>query len=52
VGEGTAAYLDVSAVAGHVTAIFEASSEPGGTARKVGIRARTSMGDIAIRRRG
>jgi hypothetical protein len=47
-----AAYLDVSAVAGHVHSDLEASSEPGGSARKVEIRARTSMGDIAIRRRG
>jgi DUF4097 and DUF4098 domain-containing protein YvlB len=52
VAEGTAAYLDVSAVAGHVHSDLEASSEPGGSARKVEIRARTSMGDIAIRRRG
>jgi hypothetical protein len=52
VAEGTAAYLDVSAVAGHVHSDLEASSEPGGTAQKVEIRARTSMGDIAIRRRG
>jgi hypothetical protein len=52
VGEGTVAYLDVRAAAGHVHNDLEASSAPGGSAQKVEIRARTSMGDIAIRRGG
>ena len=52
VGEGTAAYLDVSAAAGHVHNDLDASSDPGASAQKVEIRARTSMGDIAIRRGG
>jgi hypothetical protein len=52
VGQGTAAHLDVSAVAGHVHNDLEATSDPGGSAQKVEVRARTTMGDIAIRRRG
>ena len=48
--EGTAAHLDVSAVAGHVHNDLEPSGEPGGTGQRVKIRARTAMGDIAIRR--
>ena len=52
IAQGTAAYLDVSAVAGHVHNDLEASSDPGASAQKVEIRARTTMGDIAIRRGG
>jgi hypothetical protein len=48
--EGTAAHLDVSAVAGHVLNDLEASTDPGGAGQRVKIRARTTMGDIAIRR--
>jgi len=48
--EGTAAHLDVSAVAGHVHNDLEPSGEPGGAGQRVKIRARTAMGDIAIRR--
>ena len=44
VGEGTAAYLDVSAAAGHVHNDLDASSDPGGSAQKVEIRARTTHG--------
>ena len=47
--EGVAAYLDVKAAAGRVRNALEASSQPDG-GDTVEVRARTSMGDITIRR--
>jgi hypothetical protein len=48
--EGTAAWLDVNAVAGHVRNDLETAGDPGDAARQVKVRARTGFGDIAIRR--
>jgi hypothetical protein len=50
VRSGTAAWLDVSSGYGDVHSELEASDEPGPAAEKVKVRARTSFGDITIRR--
>jgi hypothetical protein len=47
---GTAAYLDVSAAAGRVRNELEAADGPEPSAETVEVRARTSAGDIVIRR--
>ena len=48
--EGVAAYLDVKAAAGRVRNALEAAGAPAETSEAVEVRARTSMGDIFIRR--
>jgi Putative adhesin len=48
--EGTAAWLDVSASAGKVHNALEAAETPGSTAETVEVRARTTVGEITIRR--
>jgi len=48
--EGTAAYLDVSAAAGRVRNELDAADGPEPSAEKVEVRARTSVGDVVIRR--
>jgi hypothetical protein len=48
--EGTAAWLDVSATAGRVHNSLEGSSAPDASTDKVELRARTSLGNIEIRR--
>jgi Putative adhesin len=50
VREGTAAWLDVRAGAGRVQNALEASPAPGPSDDTVEVRARTSAGDIVIRR--
>jgi hypothetical protein len=50
VREGTAAWLDVRAGAGRVQNALEASAAPGPSDDTVEVRARTSAGDIVIRR--
>ncbi|MFC4338098.1 DUF4097 family beta strand repeat-containing protein [Salininema proteolyticum] len=50
VGEGTAAWLDVHAAAGAVNSHLENSGEPGPEDPVVSVKARTSYGDITIRR--
>lgn len=48
--EGTAAWLDVSATAGRVHNALDAADAPEPSAETVEVRARTSFGDIVIRR--
>lgn len=48
--EGTAAWLDVSARAGRVHNALDATDAPESSAETVEVRARTSLGEIAIRR--
>jgi Putative adhesin len=48
--EGTAAWLDVRAAAGKVHNSLEAADTPGETDEKVEVRARTTAGDVVIRR--
>ena len=48
--EGTAAWLDVDARAGRVRNTLDAADAPGASDEKVEIRARTTVGDVAIRR--
>jgi hypothetical protein len=48
--EGTAAYLDVNATAGRVDNALSAAGAPAATDEKVEVRARTTVGDVAIRR--
>jgi hypothetical protein len=48
--EGTAAHLDVSATAGRVINELDAADGPGTSAESVEVRARTSVGDVVIRR--
>jgi putative adhesin len=48
--EGTAAWLDVRAVAGRVHNALEAADAPGPSAETVEVRARTTAGDVVIRR--
>jgi DUF4097 and DUF4098 domain-containing protein YvlB len=50
VPEGVTAWLDVSATAGHVDSALETTTQPDDGARTVDVRARTSLGDILIRR--
>jgi len=48
--EGTAAWLDVSALAGQVHNALAAAAAPEPSAETVEVRARTSTGDVVIRR--
>jgi hypothetical protein len=48
--EGTAAWLDVSARAGKVHNALDAADAPEPSADTVEVRARTSVGDVVIRR--
>jgi hypothetical protein len=48
--EGTAAWLDVSATAGKVHNALDAAEAPEPSADTVEVRARTSVGDVVIRR--
>jgi hypothetical protein len=48
--EGTAAWLDVSATAGKVRNNLEAATAPDAAAETVEVRARTTVGDVVIRR--
>jgi hypothetical protein len=50
VREGTAAWLDVHATAGSVHNMLETTDGPGEADQTVEVRARTSLGDIVIRR--
>jgi hypothetical protein len=50
IADGTAAYLDVSATAGSVVNELDAADAPGPSAQTVEVRARTSVGDVVIRR--
>ena len=52
VREGTAAWLDLNATTGRVTNELEAAGAPGEAEDAIEVRARTSMGDIVIRRAG
>jgi DUF4097 and DUF4098 domain-containing protein YvlB len=48
--EGTVAWLDVRAAAGKVHNALEAATAPDGAAETVEVRARTTVGDVVIRR--
>ncbi|MDP9256229.1 MAG: DUF2807 domain-containing protein [Actinomycetota bacterium] len=48
--EGTAAWLDVSATAGRIRNALDATAAPDPSAETVEVRARTSVGEIVIRR--
>jgi putative adhesin len=48
--EGTAAWLDVRASTGNVHNTLDAADEPGAAADTVEVRARTTVGDVVIRR--
>jgi DUF4097 and DUF4098 domain-containing protein YvlB len=48
--EGRAAWLDVRAGAGRVHNSLAAAEQPGGAVEKVEVRARTTAGDIVVRR--
>jgi len=48
--EGTAAWLDVRAAAGKVHNALDAAAAPEPSAETVEVRARTAVGEIAIRR--
>jgi DUF4097 and DUF4098 domain-containing protein YvlB len=48
--EGTAAWLDVRAAAGKVHNALEATEAPDGSAATVEVRARTTAGDVVVRR--
>ncbi len=48
--EGTAAHLDVNATAGRVQTELETVNTPAGADETVEVRARTSVGDIVVRR--
>ena len=48
--EGTAAWLDVRAKAGHVHNTLEAADAPGSSAETVEVRGRTTAGNVVIRR--
>ncbi len=50
IAEGTSAYLDVRAGAGRVHNGLEASDAPASSGERVEVRARTSAGDVVIRR--
>ena len=50
IGEGTAAWLDVSATAGRLHNALDAADAPGEASAKVEVRGRTALGDIVIRR--
>ena len=48
--EGTAAWLDVRSLTGRVRNSLDAAGEPEPSAPRVEVRARTTVGDVAIRR--
>jgi DUF4097 and DUF4098 domain-containing protein YvlB len=48
--EGTAAWLDVSSRLGKLHNALDRADAPGSSAEKVEVRARTSVGDIVVRR--
>jgi hypothetical protein len=48
--EGTAAWLDLRAAAGSLRNELEAAEDPGGSGESVVVRARSSLGDVVIRR--
>jgi Putative adhesin len=48
--EGTAAWLDVRSLTGSVRNTLDAAEEPEPSAPRVEVRARTTVGDVAIRR--
>jgi DUF4097 and DUF4098 domain-containing protein YvlB len=48
--EGTAAWLDVRSTAGKVHNALEAADAPGPSAETVEVRARTTVGDVVVRR--
>jgi DUF4097 and DUF4098 domain-containing protein YvlB len=48
--EGTAAWLDVRAAAGKVRNSLDAATAPDAAAETVEVRARTTVGDVVIRR--
>jgi hypothetical protein len=50
ISEGTAAWLDVRAAAGRVLNSLESADAPGDSAQTVQVRARTSAGNVVIRR--
>jgi hypothetical protein len=50
IGEGTAAWLDVSSRVGKIHNALDRADAPGSTAETVEVRARTSVGDIVVRR--
>jgi Putative adhesin len=50
VHDGTAAWLDLQTVAGRVHNELDAASQPASSDQAVSVRARTSVGDIVIRR--
>lgn len=50
ISEGTAAWLDVRAAAGRVLNSLESTDAPGDLAQTVQVRARTSAGNVVIRR--
>ena len=50
IGEGTAAWLDVSARVGKIHNTLASADAPRSSAEKVEVRARTSVGDIVVRR--
>lgn len=50
IGEGTAAWLDVSAGVGRIHNALDSADAPASSAAKVEVRARTSLGDIVVRR--
>jgi hypothetical protein len=50
IAEGTAAWLDVRSLTGSVHNGLDAAAEPEPSAPKVEVRARTTVGDVAIRR--
>jgi Putative adhesin len=50
IGEGTAAWLDVSSRVGKIHNALESAAAPGSSAQTVEVRARTSVGDIVVRR--
>jgi hypothetical protein len=50
ISEGTAAWLDVRAAAGRVLNSLESTDAPGDSAQTVQVRARTSAGNVVIRR--
>jgi len=50
IGEGTAAWLDVSSRLGKRHNASESADKPGSAAETVEVRARTSVGDIVVRR--
>ena len=50
IAEGTAAWLDATTGFGHVRNLLESAARPEGSDETVEVRARTSYGDITIRR--